>query len=193
MKREIERQYEEVRRIFFPRWDRRTMWRLQIVEDLDGAYGRCDAPHRRIRMISGFNGNQLVLVLIHEIAHAVVNGGHGKKWQARMELAAITAEALGRTELAGLLRREIAGYNDPLARVTAAEVYSEVEDAVIDIPEAKFLQVVDSVRREYGFNREEFVRRFRRARAVYEEARRWRQEQVKLKATMLATGNGGIL
>jgi hypothetical protein len=186
----IQEQYEEVRRDFFPRWDRQKNWSLHVIQDLDGAHGRCDAPHKRI--VSGFNGDELVLVLIHEIAHAVVSGGHGKKWQARMERAAIAAEGLGRMELAGLLRKEIAGYSDPLARVTAAGVYSEIEDAIIGVPQANFLQVVDWVRREYGLNRQEFFRRFRRAKAVYQEARRWCRELMELKAAMLASGNGGI-
>ena len=55
---------------------------------------------------------------------------------------------MGRTEVARLLREEIAGYNDPLARVTAAGVYGEIADAVVENPGATFWTVIDSVRRD---------------------------------------------
>ena len=67
----------------------------------------------------------------------------GKKWQARMEKAAITAEQAGRTELATLLRKELVGYRDPVARVTAGLVYGEICDVVVENPELTFYQVID--------------------------------------------------
>lgn len=82
------------------------------VRDLDGAQGRCCREDRTIRIAYLPGGEQGIVLLVHEIAHAVAGDGHGRKWQARMEKAAATAGQAGRTELAGLLRKEIAGYED---------------------------------------------------------------------------------
>ncbi len=126
------------------------------------------------------------MLLIHEIAHAVAKGGHGKNWQARMEQAAITAERLGRTGLAGLLRKEIAGYNDPLAQVTTGRVYNEITDAVIGNPGVTLWQVIDGVRRDYGYSRKEFLGRFRRAGEIFDHEKRDEVERVKVRARFMA-------
>ena len=125
-------------------------------------------------------------MLIHEIAHAVGNWGHGKRWQARMEQAAVTAEEMGRTELAGLLRKEIAGYRDPAIRVTAKLAYQEIADAAAEAPNVTFFQVIDCLRRDYGMSRKEFLSRFRRARTVFDREKRAEEERARVKAKWMA-------
>ena len=104
-----------------------------------------------------------------------------------MEKAAVTAEQLGRVNLAALLRKEIVGYRNPMARVTAGLVYSEICDVVVENPELTFWQVIDFVRRDYGFSRQEFLKRFRRAKAVFDQEKRDAQEQARARARFLAT------
>ncbi len=184
-KNTLQQEFQAVRQQFFPRWYRAGRWRIRQVGDLDGAQGRCCREDQTIRLTHLPEGEEGAALLIHEITHAVADGGHGKQWQARMERAAATAEQIGRTELAGLLRKEIAGYNDPLARVTAAGVYGEIADAVVGNPDATFWKVIDSVRRDYGCSRKEFLKHFRRAKVVFDQEKRDEQERTRLRAAWL--------
>jgi hypothetical protein len=185
MNRTINDELRDVRQQFFPRWDRAGRWRVRQFTDLDGAQGRCCREDRTIR-VTPLQGEEGVALLIHEIAHAVATDGHGRKWQARMEQAAVTADQLGRSELAGLLRKETAGYNDPLAKVTAAGVYGEITDAVVENPGVTFWQVIDCVRRDYGCSRKEFLKHFRRAKVVFDREREDAEEAAKARAAWMA-------
>lgn len=186
MRSGLKREFQTVRQQFFPRWDRAGRWRIRRVADLNGSLGRCCSEDRTIRITHLPDGEQGTVLLIHEIAHAVAQGGHGTVWQARMERAAMTAQEMGRTELASLLRKEIAGYNDPVAGVTAAGVYNEIADAVVGNPEVTYWQVIDCVRRDYGYSRKEFLRCFRRARAVFDQEKRDEEERAIARARLLA-------
>lgn len=155
------------------------------MTDLDGAQGECCREDHTIRITHFPEGDEGTVLLIHEIGHAVANGGHGKNWQAQMEQAAVIAEDAGRKKLAGLLRKEIAGYNDPVARVSAGLVYQEIGDAVVEVPDATFCQVIDCLRRNYGFSRKEFLNRFRRARTVFDREKRNKEERAKAKAAWM--------
>jgi hypothetical protein len=104
-----------------------------------------------------------------------------------MEQAAVTAEGMDRTELAEVLRKEIAGYKDPVVRVTAGLVYQEISDAAAEVPDLTFFQVVDCLRRDYGLSRKEFLNRFRRARTVFDRERREEEERARVKAKWMAT------
>ncbi len=186
MNSNLTQDFQAVRHQFFSSWDRAGRWRLRQEPNLNGAQGSCRRESETILVTHLPEGDGGTLLLIHEIAHAVTDGGHGKKWQARMEKAAVTAEQAGRTELATLLRKEIIGYRDPMARVTAGLVYSEIADAVVENPELTFYQVIDFVRRDYGFSRQEFLQRFRRARVVFDREMRDAQEEAKARAKLLA-------
>ena len=182
----LKHEFQTVRQQFFPRWDRESRWRIRQVSDLNGAHGRVYPETRTIRITHLPDGDEGTVLLIHEIAHAASNWGHGKKWQARMERAAVAADAMSRPELARLLRKEVAGYRDPVARVTARLAYQEISDAVVEAPDVTFLQVVDCLRRDYGFSRKEFLDRFRRARAVFDRERRDEAERARVKAKLMA-------
>lgn len=183
----LKQEFQTIREQFFPRWDRARRWRIRQAADLNGADGQAHAETKTIRITHLPEGDEGSLLLIHEIAHAVGNWGHGKKWQARMEQAANTAEEMGRVELAGLLRKEIVGYRDPVVRVTARLAYQEIADAAAEAPDATFLQVIDCLRRDYGMSRKEFLSRFRRARAVFDREKRDEKERAKVKAKWMAT------
>ena len=70
--------FQTVRQQFFPRWDRASRVRIRQVADLDGAHGRVYSETRTIRITHLPEGDEGTLLLIHEIAHAVGNSGHGK-------------------------------------------------------------------------------------------------------------------
>jgi hypothetical protein len=163
---------DAVRASFFPRWDRARRWRVAFVHDLDGAMGRCCPESRTIKLTHLPEGEAGVALLIHEIGHAATHQGHGKKWLARMKKAASIAEATGRHELAGHLQEMVDQYCAPTSTVTAADVYWGIEGVVRDYEQAQFTQVVDCVRRDYGLSRRDFLRRYRRARQVFDRAKK---------------------
>jgi len=59
---------------------------------------------------------------------------------------------------------------DPLI-IDAKFIYQELQDAVIDCPKADYDKVVSWLCSEYGIQKDEFDRRFRRAHIVYENAK----------------------
>ncbi len=59
--------------------------------------------------------------------------------------------------------------------------YQEIGDAVTETPDATFLQVIDFLRRDYGYSRKEFLDRFRRARAVFDREKRDGKERAVLR------------
>jgi len=184
MKTNIKTEFETVRRTFFPRWDRKRLWQVEVIGDLDGSKGKCYPETKTIKILDGITGLDLTVLLIHEIAHSVVNVYHGKTWQRRILVAADHAERLGMSELAERLRQQVADYAKPDNEMNAAMVYSEIEDVIWENPKLKFEQVVDLLRRDWGLSREMFLRRFRRAKAVFDEAKVDAKERAKARARM---------
>jgi hypothetical protein len=186
MKGEFLRQAVFVRRSFFPAWDRSQHWKVVQVADLDGADGRCDREKKTVSILKGIGGDNLTATLIHEIAHAVTDDHHGSRWQTRTEKAAVRADDLGLAALGNNLRRMVANYRDGGLRVTATMVYGEISHCVLDSPSVTFAQAVDFVRRSYGLPRAKFLRRFRRAKRVFDAARAETQHHAEAKAKLLA-------
>ena len=104
--------WEAIRTIYFPRWDRKCKWRIRQV--LPGAIGRgngeCSRMECLIRMSEvSSDPDELDSLIIHEICHAVSNkDDHGNEWQAKMRVAALRAQTLGRQRLTGKLVEDIA-------------------------------------------------------------------------------------
>ena len=109
--------FEKVRSAFFPRFPKG--WTVLVTEETDPDYegvmplGCCYRKAKEIRIqpkapweiqeiTKGIYYHNiktiLVLLLIHEMAHAVTPGGHFKKWQNRMRRAADKAVKLGYDE-----------------------------------------------------------------------------------------------
>lgn len=174
---------EHVRTIFFPRWDKGRQWKIVQANDLDGAQGHCERATKTISILDGMKGNDLHALLIHEIAHAVSNDCHGKRWLKRMEDAANHAQQQELPMVAALLRQQIEGYTDGF-HMTAATMYAMIEDCVVTEHEITFLQVVDFLRRECGMNRIQFLRRFRQAERVFVKVKRDVRESTEAKAKM---------
>ena len=177
---------EYIRRTFFPDWDKGRQWQVVQVDDLDGAQGRCERTTKTISILDGIKQDDLFALLIHEIAHAVSNDCHGKRWLQRMEDAANRADQEGLPTLAALLRQQIVGYQDGF-RMTAAMIYGEIENCVVSEPQVSFPQVVDFLRRDFGISGHHFLRRFRRAERVFEEAQQDVRESAEAKARWLVS------
>ena len=112
--RRFQEAFDLVRRVFFPRWDRKRLWRARIESNLKGSVGNCNFTDRIIKAASvPADDDELATLLIHEIAHAATASYHAKRWLTRMEKAAQQAKTIGRPRLATLIRNEIDGYRAP--------------------------------------------------------------------------------
>ncbi len=172
--RNLEAEFEHVQRVFFPRWDRRRQWRVEegVRSESTCEEGFCD-PERKVIFINSSvvskGGEELALLLIHEICHAVVpNGSHGKIWHRRMRTAISQAQRVRREQLATLLEAELQAYQHvPVTR--AQDVYDTVGDILTDLPQATFEKVLRRLARYYGLTPEELLQRYKRLRRVYKE------------------------
>jgi hypothetical protein len=174
-----------IRKRFFPRWDRLGKWKLCIRRHLKPGRGKC-LPERQTIVISSASSNQLVVLIIHEICHAVASQSHGQRWKRRMLKGADTAVALGLSELAEQLRVEVVAYNNPDAPSVSAEIYAKIEDVGYcrRVP-PPFRQLAAYLRREYTMTRNEFRTRLPRAALVYRKARQAHKQHQTARAEHL--------
>jgi hypothetical protein len=114
--------------------------------------------------------DDLDLLLIHEVAHAVASPGHGKTWQRRIALAAATARKLGRTRLAELLDEEIVNYQERGEPLTVA--YDSVQNALLTNPDLTLDQINRWLARDYGLLFKEVEKVFPRLDKVYKTGRK---------------------
>jgi hypothetical protein len=114
-------------------------------------YGLCASSRKQIIINPG--QQSLDVTMIHEIAHAVAQLGHGLRWQQRMEKAAQKADSIGRGELAAALREDYTAYSDPdrCWIIPAIAVYKQIEDAVFETRgERSFEEIVAFVANSVG-------------------------------------------
>ena len=109
-------------------------------------------------------------VIIHEICHAVLpRSSHGVLWQQRMARAAKHAEASGEPDLARWLRDEIRRYVTPPGRLTRRSTYQEIHDFVSESGiTPPFKAIVDEFSRSRSMTPRQFLRRYPRAKKIYE-------------------------
>jgi len=170
--RNLETEFAAVRKQYFSRWNRAQHWTCQFSHTTPvGHYcaGLCDSKRRIIYVAK--DAEDLTLVLIHEICHAVTpHANHGRPWKKRMSKAATMASRRGQRQLAQSLRREVESYRDA-ERVTKKAIYSEIEDRVLDLPPPpSFRSVVKLVAHRNLMTTGEFLKRFPRAKRVYDDA-----------------------
>jgi hypothetical protein len=181
LEEDYEREFNYVRKTYFPLWDRKQEWKLQVLDDDDGAEGHCNAESKTIR-VQYTAKNRLRLLFIHEIAHAAATyGGHGKKWLARMEKAAKKAESIGEIELSGEIRKDVESYRDPEnVSPSAAIIYQQIEDVVLENSIAlPFDAVMDYVRRLYGMSMSDFLKKYKRVQRVFDAATEKRERLLR--------------
>ena len=159
---ELEQEYQNIRKLFFPRWDREGLWRVSSnpPEDRKGCFslaGYCDPDNKIIHVMTDSEGYSLTLV--HEICHAVTTQSHEKKWFQRMMKANVVADQLGNNQLATEIREDVDRFA-AAPRLSAAEVESRFCDAVIDAPGLDFENIVQGVATENGITSEHLMRRW---------------------------------
>ena len=183
---ELEQEYQNIRKLFFPRWDREGLWRVSSnpPEDGKGCFslaGYCDPDNKIIHVMTDSEGYSLTLA--HEICHAVTTQSHEKKWFQRMMKANVVADQLGSNQLATEIRED-ADMFAAAPRLSAAEVESRFCDAVIDAPGLDFENIVQGVAVEHGITSEELLQRWPAAsKRGFESGKLWSAQIRGLKKT----------
>jgi hypothetical protein len=145
----------------------------------DGDDARCDPVTCTIYFapkLARRNRLQKTGIIVHEICHALhPRSGHDNPWQRRLLQAARKAKALGEPDIARWLRAEVRGYQTPPGRMTARSTYLEIRNFV---RESGILPPFETMVEEFSRSREitasEFMKRYPRAKKVYESMARQR-------------------
>ncbi|MGO8880647.1 MAG: hypothetical protein ACLPVO_09405 [Desulfomonilaceae bacterium] len=175
----IEQQFNKVRETYYPLWDRKREWKLLTLDTGIDSMGVCCSLTKTVvipeKSLLGTE-SQLRQLIIHEIAHAVANTGHGICWRNRIQKAALKAESLNEIEVAKGLREEIEWYSDPdnEPRIPVSIRYDAIKMLVFDNPEMSFEEVVNMLGITLSY--EDFLKSFKRSQKVYEQAKRFRMK-----------------
>jgi hypothetical protein len=165
----LQQHWQSILDSFFPTWKAGKQWRC-TTKTRRTAHGYCNTDRRVIEIgLVASDDDELDRLLIHEISHATVPGGHTKKWQHRMSRAAVKARKLARHRLAQLLDEEVKNYQE--SAFTMAHAYQQVEDALADNPDLTLAQIKRWLAQEFGLLVIEVDQRFRRLQQVYDHAR----------------------
>jgi uncharacterized membrane-anchored protein YjiN (DUF445 family) len=179
----LQRHFQEIKKVFFPRWDRQDLWRVSS-RSRRKVHGHCDPDLKVIEIvIQHSDPDERDKLIVHEICHAVAEMSHGKKWQDRMEKAARKADELGRGRLASLLREEIIGYQQSGSELEHA--YNQIRDALNENPDLTFRQIARWLADQYGLLVSEVATSFRRAKKVFQEAKREALEEREMKRALI--------
>jgi hypothetical protein len=98
--------FKWVKANFFPRWDRKGEWSVGASHPWKSGAGRCDREKKRIIVRDWSPEITETERMVHEISHALTSLDHGKRWQQRMELAALSALRIGREDIASKIRED---------------------------------------------------------------------------------------
>jgi hypothetical protein len=175
---ELQKEFQYVRKAFFPHWDLKRTWKVVVADDLNGADGECKWDDQII-MVLRTAETIMREILIHEICHALTECGHGHYWGKRMEQCANKAESLGQTSLAQDLRDSLSRHTDLTrytipceceGKLTAKLLYSDVEDILISNRSISFEMVCVILRERWSLG-PKGLNRYKRLRRVYDEAK----------------------
>lgn len=166
--------FQNIKRLFFPRWDQGDEWTLEEHDDLHGADACCRIAEKKIQICSSEETLvQLEVLLLHEICHAVTNGRHGKLWSKRMEKAAVRAEQLDKHYLAAAINSEIQDHRTRYQACSAPLFYGIVRDLVfLNYPGHTQEEILSAAGRAIGLSHEEVVANYPRAPRVVCSAQR---------------------
>lgn len=180
----MKRHFHEIKRHFFPRWDRQNVWRVRTTSTRK-CQGYCDRKRKVIEVVAWHSDpDDRDHLLIHEICHAVTKGYHGRQWQRRMEKAAETADELGRTRLSKLIREEVVRRREQGEGIRLT--YELVKEWVQSVPDVTLPQLEKALAEENGVTVSELRQRLKRLEKVFREAKSDVLEARRMKAKLMA-------
>ena len=178
----LQKAFEYIREIFFPRWDKKHQWIIRLDPDFP-SIGCCDQEMKVIYIQCIFEDeDEFHSVLIHEICHSSYLG-HSKKWATRMLRAAEKATKVGRPNLSKIIKKQVKNYENE-KRLYARNVYEEIYDALLDVPEASYDAIIRWIARDVGLYSYELEERFKKCREVYDKAFKEVRHQLKIDAEL---------
>ena len=138
-----------------------------------GDHGLCRKKEREIHLGTGLGGFDLKRSLLHEMAHAVTAGGHGKQWLAEM---------LRLAEMGAPTREDWEAYQDPDQTIGPTEIAAEFYDAGVET-DRPWSIVRAYLGKTYGLSDDRgraesksAARTLCRLRKEFSKGRRWRKK-----------------
>ena len=185
----MKRHFHEIKRLYFPRWDRKNEWKLRTTSERK-CHGHCDRERKVIEIVARHSDpDDQDHLLIHEICHAVTKGFHGRGWQCRMEMAAERADELGRTRLSKLIREEVVRRREQGEGIRLT--YELVKEWVQSVPDVTLPRLEKALAEENGVTVSELRQRLRRLEKVFREAKSDVLEARRMKAKLIEAARSG--
>jgi hypothetical protein len=152
--------FNEVRTIYFPRWNRKREWKIDFgsPEQLRDMTGYCDSKVKRIYLaynsIYGMSDAGVRASVIHEICHDVRAASHNRRWVDRMEQAAATAKKFNENEVAEILRSDIFSYagSGVRSKYDTSHVLEFTIYLIDNNPSIDFAKLVKRVAKHFGYS-----------------------------------------
>jgi|GEM_PF-905103 len=176
----IRKKFGEIVRMYFSKWKNWKSWKVRRTN----GDSKCKWSSKTIV----FNKDELLkekddvdLLFIHEIIHAVIRGGHNQKFLNRLKKAKTTASKLHRSELENLIEKEI----DMISKSEKFTNYlkNRIPDIVtIDAPDISWKELVKAITAEHGckprdITKHKFARRlFNQAKKLVEIEKKTREK-----------------
>ena len=114
--------------------------------------------------------NELRRLLCHEICHAVVDGYHGQKWQKRLLIVAQRAADLGQKELVAKIYSDINNVQNSEV-VSLISVHQNIEDALMDNPNASFEDVIEHVADNWSMTAKGLLKKYKTLKCFFDKAK----------------------
>lgn len=164
MKRKsIKEEFEYIRRLFFPMWDKKGEWKVKRLWHLPCG-GKYDTDSKTILLRSILkNKDDQHRLLIHEICHCASNY-HGKRFQDRYLKAKTRAEEIGREGLVKKMIKELSMLKQK--KEPCDYTYQRITDWALEYPEMPWKKMLKYVARERGMYLHEFLSRYKRAKEI---------------------------
>ncbi len=150
--------FEEIRSLYFPRWDRQRRWTAVFADahQRRDNTGYCDTNAKTIyldgRSVRTMSDAGVRAILIHEICHDVGAAHHNRAWATLMERTAQRAEELNESDVAKILRSDIYSYGcaGALADYDLYTVLDYAEELIGRNPSMDYDTAVRRVARYFG-------------------------------------------
>ena len=164
----IQKQFMDVRKKYFPRWDKRCEWKIAYGThvQLRDSTGYCDSVVKTVFLHGGVFPNmpeagQLTLI-IHEICHDVAAASHNRTWALRMKRASERADSLGELEVAENLRNDIDSYfcNDLSLEYNLIGILTFLEEVPVSAPNHSYDALLKRVSDFFGYRPTKIKRDF---------------------------------
>jgi hypothetical protein len=157
----LEREFLNIKKFFFPRWDRENLWGVSGSLGIGSEHicpdGHCSFENRTLHILTGEEDHEQMLV--HLICHAVTENNHRIHWQERMKKAEIQASQSSMIRLADALNVDLERYKST-QDITAELVEKKSYETALGLPESTpeiWLEVVSSC---YEMTGTELIRKF---------------------------------